>query len=244
MYNNRFKTYQFKGRIHYRESEVSSQEPPQLCWVSKSKGGGRADFVWGERLEGPKPLKIFRFIFFCGYCLYAGWILAFRIRAPPPATPTELFSTLPLPPRVSHTPPRHPSPSRRSLVSICRSSSLNASLGVDGNCQIRNHGRCPECLTRSEIFPPFRVFPIALRFRVSEDSSVSFKLYQKVTTVVFYLSFPLSDVKDPCLHVFSTDAENQIQNSHRSAVVKGLECSSTMSLQGPRISVDWAAPKN
>lgn len=41
MYNDCFKTYQFKGRIHYLQSEVSSQEPPQLCWVSKSEGGAR-----------------------------------------------------------------------------------------------------------------------------------------------------------------------------------------------------------
>lgn len=47
MYNDRFKTYQFKGRIHYRESEVSSQEPPQLCWVSKSEGGGGAQTSYG-----------------------------------------------------------------------------------------------------------------------------------------------------------------------------------------------------
>lgn len=115
MYNDLFKTYQFKGRIHYRESEVSSQDPPQLCWVSKSEGGGSRLRVGGERLEGPKPLKIFRFIFFCGYCLYAGWILAFRIRAPsPPHRPSYFPPSLPLSP-ACHTPrpaPRHPRAAR------------------------------------------------------------------------------------------------------------------------------------
>lgn len=221
MYNDLFKTYQFKGQIHYRESEVSSQDPPQLCWVSKSEGVAQTSCRGGgERLEGPKPLKIFRFIFFCGYCLYAGWILAFRIHAPsPPHRPSYFPPSLPLSPRVSHTPPRPPSPSRRSLVSICRSSPLNGSLGVDGNCQIRNHGRCPGCLTRSEIFPPLRVYPIVRRFRVPENSTVSLNCLKKWQQLFFS---PTSRKwhQDLRLHVFSSDAENQIQTPHSPTVVK------------------------
>lgn len=103
----------------------------------------------------------------------------------PPHRPSYFPPSLPLSPRVSHTPPRPPSPSRRSLVSICRSSPLNGSLGVDGNCQIRNHGRCPGCLTRSEIFPPLRVYPIVRRFRVPENSTVSLNCLEKWQQLFF-----------------------------------------------------------